>query len=179
MKLLDLVPAPYRNVVLALLCLLIASGTAAFAWQIQSWRYGQLLDRQARLQADTLHELALAGATLQREEQAKRLALEQRLKASDDNHYSELSNAQEHQKRVRDQLATTQLRLSVLLAATDSGGCSMSASAGAVGLVHDSRRAELEPAHAQRIIGITDDGDRGLIALKACQAYAREVSSSK
>ncbi|MFP3500120.1 lysis protein, partial [Pseudomonas sp. SIMBA_059] len=32
------------------------------------------------------------------------------------------------------------------------------------------------PAHAQRIIAITDDGDRGLIALQACQAYVREVT---
>ncbi|MGY2173416.1 lysis protein, partial [Pseudomonas gingeri] len=37
-------------------------------------------------------------------------------------------------------------------------------------------RARLDPAHAQRIIAITDDGDRALIALKACQAYAGAVS---
>jgi hypothetical protein len=55
----------------------------------------------------------------------------------------------------------------------------VSTTAGTGGLVHGPRRAELEPAHAQRIIGITDDGDRGLIALKACQAYAKEVSSQK
>lgn len=29
--------------------------------------------------------------------------------------------------------------------------------------------------HAQRIIGITDAGDEGLIALAACQAYIRET----
>jgi hypothetical protein len=36
--------------------------------------------------------------------------------------------------------------------------------------------ARLALAHAQRIIGITNAGDQGLIALKACQAYVREVS---
>lgn len=31
------------------------------------------------------------------------------------------------------------------------------------------------PAHAQRIIGITDAGNRGLIALQACQVYVRKL----
>ncbi|MGF6517812.1 hypothetical protein ABH912_005278 [Pseudomonas sp. BT76 TE3572] len=37
-------------------------------------------------------------------------------------------------------------------------------------------RARLDPAHAQRIIAITDAGDRGLIALQACQAYIRALA---
>ena len=41
---------------------------------------------------------------------------------------------------------------------------------------HGIVRARLDPAHTQRIITITDDGDQGLIALTACQAYVREVS---
>ena len=44
------------------------------------------------------------------------------------------------------------------------------------GLVHGAVRAELDRAHAQRIVAITDEGDRGLIALQACQAYVREVT---
>ena len=40
----------------------------------------------------------------------------------------------------------------------------------------EERAPQPDPAHAQRIIGITDAGDQGLIALAACQAYAREVS---
>ena len=43
-------------------------------------------------------------------------------------------------------------------------------------VVHGGARARLDPAHAQRFIAITDTGDRGLIALQACQAYARGVS---
>ncbi|MGY2365602.1 lysis protein, partial [Pseudomonas azotoformans] len=46
----------------------------------------------------------------------------------------------------------------------------------AVGVVHAARRAQLDPAHAQRIIAITDAGDQGLIALRACQAYVRSVT---
>jgi hypothetical protein len=43
-------------------------------------------------------------------------------------------------------------------------------------VVHGAARARLDPEHAKRIIRITDSGDRGLIALAACQAYAREVT---
>ncbi|MBC2658455.1 lysis protein, partial [Pseudomonas sp. MSSRFD41] len=31
------------------------------------------------------------------------------------------------------------------------------------------------PAAAQRIVAITGDGDQGLIALAACQAYVRQT----
>ncbi|MEX6678002.1 lysis system i-spanin subunit Rz [Pseudomonas sp. W2Oct36] len=156
----------------------VASGAATvLTWQIQDWRYGAKLERQARLHSDTLNELTLAGASLQRTEQEKRLVLERRLQASDQTHHSELTNAQQTQKRLNDRLATADLRLSVLLVAYGSAGGSVPTNTGAGGVVHGTRRAELDPAHAQRIIGITDDGDRGLIALRACQQYALDVSS--
>jgi len=91
----------------------------------------------------------------------------------------ELRDAQINQARLRDRLATSDLRLSVFLDAADSaGGCAVPAATGAGGVVHGGTRARLDPAHAQRIIGITDDGDQGLIALAACQAYVREVSNN-
>jgi hypothetical protein len=43
------------------------------------------------------------------------------------------------------------------------------------GVVHGPTRAQLDPAHAQRIIGITDVGDQGLIALAACQSYVSNL----
>jgi hypothetical protein len=46
------------------------------------------------------------------------------------------------------------------------------------GVDHAPVRARLDSAHAQRIIAITDTGDRGLIALQACQAYVRALSSA-
>jgi hypothetical protein len=54
-----------------------------------------------------------------RDDQAKRLALEQRLSASDQSHYKELREAQTRQAHLRDRLATADLRLSVLFDATD------------------------------------------------------------
>ncbi len=59
---------------------------------------------------------------------------------------------------LRDRLATADVRLSVLLDASDSvSGCAMPAATAAGGVVHAAPRARLDPAHAQRIIGITDD----------------------
>ncbi|MHA3735132.1 lysis system i-spanin subunit Rz [Pseudomonas sp. Eth.TT006] len=157
--------------------LLLALVGAALAWQFQDWRYGQRLAEQARLNADTLNQLNVAAASAQQVEQDKRLALEQRLAASEQTHYRAMSDAQRDQDRLRDRLATADLRLSVLIDAGDAAqGCGVPATAGASGVDHAAIRARLDPAHAQRIIAITDSGDRGLIALQACQAYVRALA---
>ncbi|UST93746.1 lysis system i-spanin subunit Rz [Pseudomonas siliginis] len=180
MRLGELIPAPYRLFGKAVLLTTLVGGSAAITWQVQDWRYGKQLAEQARLHTETLNQLALASVAQQRAEQDKRLALEQRLAASEQSHYRALSDVQRDQGRLRDRLATADLRLSVLLNATaGAGNGSMPTSATTGSVVHGSTRAELDPAHAQRIIGVTDDGDRGLIALAACQAYAKEVSTQK
>lgn len=180
MRLIDLIPAPYRLFAVAAGLAVLLAVTAGLTWQVQDWRYGAQLEQQARLQADTLNELMLASTAQQRAEQDKRLALEQRLSTSEQTHYRALSDAQRDQGRLRDRLATADLRLSVLLDATDSpSGCAVSATTASGGVVHGPTRAQLDPAHAQRIVAITGDGDQGLIALAACQAYAKDVSSPK
>ncbi|WP_333988341.1 lysis system i-spanin subunit Rz [Pseudomonas sp. S3(2024)] len=159
--------------------LLLTLGGAALAWQFQDWRYGRQLAEQARLNADTLNQLNVAAASAQQVEQDKRLALEQRLAASEQTHYRALSDAQRDQDRLRDRLATADLRLSVLIDAGDAAqGCGVPAATGPGpgGVDHAAVRARLDPAHAQRIIAITDTGDRGLIALQACQAYVRALA---
>ncbi|HEX4550806.1 lysis system i-spanin subunit Rz [Pseudomonas sp.] len=157
--------------------LLLTAVAAALAWQFQDWRYGRQLAEQARLHADTLNQLTSAAATAQQAEQDKRLALEQRLAASEQTHYRAMNDAQRDQDRLRDRLATADLRLSVLIDAGDAAqGCGVPATAGAGGVDHAAVRARLDPAHAQRIIAITDTGDRGLIALQACQAYVRALA---
>ncbi|MGE8483663.1 MAG: lysis protein [Pseudomonas sp.] len=180
MRLGELIPAPYRLLAKGVLLAILAGGSAMAAWQVQDWRYGRTLEQQARLQAETLNQLTMVAAAQQQAEQDKRLALEQRLSASEQTHYRALSDAQRDQGRLRDRLATADLRLSVLLdaTATDSGR-PVSATVSTGSVVHGATRAQLDPAHAQRIIGITDAGDQGLIALAACQAYAKEVSTPK
>lgn len=177
MRLFDLIPVQCRLAAVAVLIVMLAGGPAALAWTAQGWRYGKQLERQARLHAETLSELSRAAVTQQRNEQDKRLALEQRLQNKDETHYKELTDEQTKQIRLRDRLATADLRLSVALAATDAtSSCSVPATAAASRVVHGPTRAQLDPAHAQRIIGITDRGDQGLIALKACQAYVSAVT---
>ncbi|MDP9708600.1 UNVERIFIED_ORG: type II secretory pathway pseudopilin PulG [Pseudomonas fluorescens] len=156
---------------------LLAAVSAALAWQFQDWRYGRQLAEQARLHAETLNQLTSAAATAQQAEQDKRLALEQRLTASEQTHYRALNDAQRDQDRLRDRLATADLRLSVLIDAGDAAqGCGVPAASGTGGVDHATVRARLDPAHARRIVAITGEGDRGLIALQACQAYIRALA---
>jgi hypothetical protein len=122
------------------------------------------------------NKASVAVLDWQRDEQIKRRALEDRLQVNDETYYKELLDAQQLQARLRDRLATADLRLSVLLGASVTGGSSgVREASGSSSMVHGGTRAELDPAHAQRIVAITGDGDDGLIALQACQAYVREI----
>ncbi|MDR6957477.1 hypothetical protein J2W43_001453 [Pseudomonas brassicacearum] len=171
-----LMPFSARTLGIVVLLAVLAGGPAMLAWRLQDWRYGQQLAQLAQAQAATLSQISQAAAMQQKAEQDKRLALEQQLSASEHTHYRALSDALRDQDRLRDRLATADVRLSVLLDADDvAAGCAVPATAGAGGLDHGAPRARLDPAHAQRIIAITDEGDRGLIALQACQAYVKAL----
>lgn len=164
--------AALRSAPILILLLLLVGVT----WKAQDWRYGKALAEQTRVQAETLNQITQAAAMQQKVEQDKQLALEQQLSTSEQTHYRALSDAQRDQDRLRDRLATADVRLSVLLDASDaSAGCALPAATGTSSLDHGTPRARLDPAHAQRIIAITDDGDRGLIALQACQAYVKAL----
>ncbi|UNM17257.1 lysis protein [Pseudomonas sp. ArH3a] len=166
---------------LAVLVLVLMAGVCGVTWQVQDWRLGKKLAEQIAEQR-IAHQKDLDAITgeawrQQAAEQDKRLATERQLATLDQQHTKELSDAQRNQALLRDHLATTELRLSVLLDATDpASGCNVPAAAGTVGLVHAARRAQLDPAHAQRIIAITDDGDNAVIALHACQSYVRAIN---
>ena len=150
--------------------------SAVGTWQVQEWRMGKKLAQQAAQHGDDLAAISNAATAQARAEQGKRLALEQKLAGQDQQHSKELSDAQRNQARLRDQLATADVRLSVLLAEDPASGCNVPTTPGTAGVVHAARRAQLDPAHSQRIIRITDDGDNAIIALRACQAYVRAVA---
>ncbi|WP_439864561.1 lysis system i-spanin subunit Rz [Pseudomonas antarctica] len=160
---------------LVVLILVLMAGAAGITWQVQDWRMGKKIAEQAGLHQDDLTRITMAAADQARAEQDKRLANEQQLATLDQQHTKELTDAQRNQARLRDQLATADVRLSVLLAEDPASGCDVPSTAGAIGVVHAARRAQLDPAHAQRIVAITDDGDNAVIALRACQAYVRAV----
>ena len=161
--------------------LAVLVGCSVFAtWKVDAWRYGkQLAELSAAHQIERTN-LANANSEQILAEQGKRLALEQWLAASDQFHYRVLTDEKTKQARLRDRLATADLRLSVQLGAAAATGCDgVQATTSTGGVVYGAHRAQLDPAHAQRIIGITGDGDQGLIALQACQAYAKEISSTQ
>src|SRR5450830_1942640 len=130
----------------SLLLVMLALGSTALAWTVQGWRYGQQLERQARLHADTLNELSQASAVQQRTEQDKRFALEQRLQNKDQTHHKELTDEQTKQARLRDRLATADVRLSVVLAATDATSCPVPTTTATGRMVHGPTRGQLDPA---------------------------------
>lgn len=162
---------------LTVLILLLMAGAAGVTWQVQDWRMGKKLAEQAGLHKDDLARISNAAAAQVSAEQRKRLAAEQRATSADQQHFQELSDAQRNQARLRDQLATADVRLSVLIEDSASG-CNVPTAPGAGGVVHAARRAQLDPAHAQRVVAITDAGDNAIIALRACQAYVRAVTPS-
>ncbi len=179
-----------RLIILLALVLVCALGArAAWVWQANSYRkqlaeqaddYVKQLAEKDREHGREREEAAAAALDQLEEQQGARRALEARLQDQTKMHWKEMNDAQQSQARLRDRLATADLRLSVLvdagtLAAQDCDGRVREAPAtGRV--VHGAVRAQLDPAHAQRIVAITDEGDRGLIALQACQAYVREVT---
>lgn len=162
---------------IAFFTLLLGAALGAWAaWQWQGHAYGIRLADQA-LEYRREREAAAVAALDQLDlHQNKRRELEDRLQVKDRTHYKELVDAQQTQARLRDRLSTADLRLSVLLDTPTSCDSGVSATTGTGGLVYGATRAELDPAHARRIIRITDAGDQGLIALKACQAYVRAIA---
>ncbi|MER2099357.1 MAG: lysis system i-spanin subunit Rz [Pseudomonas qingdaonensis] len=165
----------WQLLALALLLGLALGGGAAWIWQANS--YETALALQDAGHQKEREDAATAAIDRLGQEQTQRRALEDRLQASDQTHYQELLDAQHTQARLRDRLATADLRLSVLLATPAQGsGCGMPAATGSGGVVHGALRADLDPTHARRIVSITDYGDQGLIALKACQAYVRAIA---
>ena len=167
----------WGGVLLIILALMAGSAWAAWEWQANA--YGQQLAAQEAAHQTERTDLANANSAQILAEQGKRLALEQWLAASDQSHYRALTDEKTKQVRLLDRLATADLRLSVQLDAATTGCDAVPATTSTGGVVYGSYRAQLDPAHAQRIIGISGDGDQGLIALQACQAYAKEVSGTK
>lgn len=85
----------------------------------------------------------------------------------DTEHTEERERANQTNADLRAAVATGQRRLSVL-----ATSCAAGPSA-ATGLDHAEARAELDPAAAERIVRITNDGDDAIRQLNALQDYVR------
>ncbi|WIE48121.1 lysis system i-spanin subunit Rz [Pseudomonas sp. GM17] len=175
----------WRWGVLALVFGAAIGARLAWLWQAdelerQAAGYEQQLAAKDLAQGHEREQAAVAALRQLESQQAQRRELEDRMQTQDQTHWKEMNNAQQAQARLRDRLATIDLRLSVLVDAADSAsGCKVPATATTGGLVHEAPRARLDQAAAQRIVVIAGDGDEGLIALAACQSYAREAAAQR
>ncbi|HDS0925528.1 TPA: lysis protein [Pseudomonas putida] len=86
----------------------------------------------------------------------------------DTQHTQERERANQTNASLRADVAAGQRRLSVL-----ATNCSPTGSATAAGLGHAEARAELDPAAAERIVRIANDGDDAIRQLTALQDYVR------
>ncbi|HHS7808278.1 TPA: lysis system i-spanin subunit Rz [Pseudomonas putida] len=118
-----------------------------------------------RAQGVALDAATARNATLEAAAESRRNT--QRLLADlDTEHTKALTDAQADNRKLRTAVASGQRRLSVLATRTTTG---------AAGVGDAEARAELDPAAGERIVAITDDGDQGLIALRAAQDYINTV----
>ena len=88
----------------------------------------------------------------------------------DTEHTKALTDAQTANNQLRNAVATGARRLSVKASCPAVGGATSTA-----GVDHAEARAELDPAAAGRIVAIANDGDQGLIALRAAQDYITNI----
>lgn len=86
----------------------------------------------------------------------------------DTQHTQERESANQTNASLRADVAAGQRRLSVL-----ATSCAAAGSATAAGLGHAEARAELDPAAAERIVRIANDGDDAIRQLNALQDYVR------
>jgi len=156
----------WRPLAACLLCGALAG------WIAQGWRKDASiaeLQRQAAT-SKTTAATALAQAT------ARVLTLERAAGAALVQRADQLTQDQDHAKNERDRFNANvrrgAVRLSIPVA---SGQCAATADAAAAAGHRQEARAELDPAAGQRIVAIANDGDEGLIALRAAQDYINTV----
>lgn len=126
--------------------------------------------QKIRRQEQALGQAAESIATLERAAESRRNT--QRLLAQlDTEHTKELTDARKENDQLRADVATGQRRLSVLATSCSTVRTATSTT----GLDDGATRADIDPAAAERIVRITNDGDEGLIALRGLQQYVTEI----
>ena len=108
-------------------------------------------------------------ATLQAAAESRRNTIKL-LADLDTQHTQERERANQTNASLRADVAAGQRRLSVL-----ATSCAAAGSAAASGLGHAEARAELDPAAAERIVAIANDGDDAIRQLTALQDWVSKA----
>ncbi len=157
---------------------LIAIGAAcAWIWQDNAWSTRLADEKQTN--SDTLETIATAAAEQLRKEQAKRVALEQRLLVIDEKRYKELNDVKAENKRLAADLRNADHGLSVR---TSGPVCinGVPATPSTAGVDDGTgARAELHPATAAGLVGVTGRADECRVRLEALQEWVRAGAETK
>ncbi|KEX95161.1 lysozyme [Pseudomonas putida] len=148
--------------------LLIALAACAVAILL-GWQH---IERQADQLATAETTIGTLGETITTLEAAaqSRRNTQRLLTDLDTEHTKALNDAQATNNQLRTDVATGAHRLSV-----EAKCPAVRTATTATGVGHAKTRVELDPAAGERIVAITDDGDQGLIALRAAQDYINRV----
>lgn len=161
----------YKLLASGLLVLALMALAAAAAWQWQANSYGAQLASQHAAHVDRLRQTAEANAAVIRQQQADRLALEQRLAKADQQSIEKLTHALTENDRLERLYSSAdderrRLRIEVTLARNDA---IVSAATGS-GSVGDAASVELSAAAGRAVWDIR----RSMIDDQAKLAYLQE-----
>lgn len=146
----------------ALVAVVAATLSGAGTWEVQSWRYEAQI---AGMKAEQ--------ATAMRKAEARARDVETKnaeLTAKIDRQYSDLAVAQVEANNLRVDLASGRSRLSVRTTT-----CRVSTDAGPARVGDAAARADIDPADAERIVGITSEGDDAIRQLTALQEWVKRL----
>ncbi|QHA83548.1 lysis protein [Pseudomonas mediterranea] len=140
----------------------------AVALILTGWRLDHVsnsLDRAKTVISDQVDTINTLEAAAQSRRNTQKL-----LAQLDTEHTKALTDAQAANSQLRADVRNGARRLSVKATRP-----TVRDTATSTGLGNAEARAELDPASGERIVAITDDGDQGLIALRAAQDYIDNV----
>lgn len=94
----------------------------------------------------------------------------------DQTNYEDLRRAQAEIESLRAAVRAGDRRLSIK-ATCPAGRASVPEATGTAGVGDGAGRADIDPGAAERIVALTERGDRAIRQLAACQEYARTVTN--
>ncbi|WP_447590135.1 lysis system i-spanin subunit Rz [Aquipseudomonas campi] len=129
------------------------------------WGGWQKIQRQEQALAQAAESIATLERAAKSRRQTQRLLLD-----LDTQHTLERERANQTNADLRADVATGKRRLSVL-----ATSCSVRTATSTAGLADDQARADIDPAAAERIVRITNDGDDAIRQLSALQGYVGRI----